>query len=463
MTILGICAMSLFVVGIDGTAVNLALPSIRVGLGASLSELQWVIDSYVLVLASLLMLSGSVADRVGRRRVFQTGLLLFGLGSLLCSLSGTATMLIASRMLQAVGGSMLNPVAMSIITNTFRDPKERAEAIGIWGGTIGFSQAIGPLVGGALVDAVGWPAIFWINIPIVVTAVVLAAIFVPESRAPAPRRFDPVGQILIATVLTTLTYGIIEGRGLGWGSHLVLGCFSATAASLATLALYERRRHQPVLDPRFFRSVPFTGAVFSAILGFSAMTGFLFLNTLYLQTVRGFSPLHAGILTLPMAGMTVVFAPLSGRIVGRRGSRLPMTVAAGGIATCALILSRLQTDTSLWVIVAAYLSFGVGFGMLNAPITVAAVSGMPRAQAGVAAAVASTSRQVGSVLGVAIFGAVVFARLGPSLPATFAVASHVAWVIMAFCGLGILALGLVTTSSWAMRSRRQVAELLGDG
>ncbi len=463
MTILGICAMSLFVVGIDGTAVNLALPSIRVGLGASLSELQWVIDSYVLVLASLLMLSGSVADRVGRRRVFQTGLLLFGLGSLLCSLSGTATMLIASRMLQAVGGSMLNPVAMSIITNTFRDPKERAEAIGIWGGTIGFSQAIGPLVGGALVDAVGWPAIFWINIPIVVTAAVLAAIFVPESKAPAPRRFDPVGQILIATLLTSLTYGIIEGRGQGWGSHLVVGCFVVAVASLATLALYERRRHQPVLDPRFFRSVPFSGAVFSAILGFSAMTGFLFLNTLYLQTVRGFSPLHAGILTLPMAGMTVIFAPLSGRIVGRRGSRLPMTVAAAGITTCALILSRLQTDTSLWVLIAAYLSFGVGFGMLNAPITVAAVSGMPRAQAGVAAAVASTSRQVGSVLGVAIFGAVVFARLGPSLPATFAVASHVAWVIMAFCGLGILALGLMTTSSWAMRSRRRVAELLGDG
>jgi MFS family permease len=164
-----------------------------------------------------------------------------------------------------------------------------------------------------------------------------------------------------------------------------------------------------------------------------------------------------------MAGMTVIFAPLSGRIVGRRGSRLPMTVAAAGITTCALILSRLQTDTSLWVLIAAYLSFGVGFGMLNAPITVAAVSGMPRAQAGVAAAVASTSRQVGSVLGVAIFGAVVFARLGPSLPATFAVASHVAWVIMAFCGLGILALGLMTTSSWAMRSRRRVAELLGDG
>ena len=463
MTILGICATSLFVVGIDATAVNLALPSIRVGLGASLSELQWVIDSYVLVLASLLMLSGSVADRVGRRRVFQTGLLLFGLGSLLCSLSGTATMLIASRMLQAVGGSMLNPVAMSIITNTFRDPKERAEAIGIWGGTIGFSQAIGPLVGGALVDAVGWQAIFWINIPIVVTAAVLAAVFVPESKAPAPRRFDPVGQLLIATVLTTLTYGIIEGRAQGWGSPLVLGCFVAAAASVVTLALYEGRRHQPVLDPRFFRSVPFSGAVFSAILGFSAMTGFLFLNTLYLQTVRGFSPLHAGILTLPMAGMTVVFAPLSGRIVGRRGSRLPMTVAAAGITTCALILSRLQTDTSLWVLIAAYLSFGVGFGMLNAPITVAAVSGMPRAQAGVAAAVASTSRQVGSVLGVAIFGAVVFARLGPSLPATFAVASHVAWVIMAFCGLGILALGLVTTSSWAMDSRRRVAGLLGDG
>lgn len=460
LTILAICAMSLFVVGIDVTAVNLALPTIRVGLGASLSQLQWVIDAYALVLASLLMIAGSVGDRVGRRRIFQTGLVLFGLGSLLCSMSGSATMLIAARMLQAIGGSMLNPVAMSIITNTFHDPKERAEAIGIWGATIGFSQAIGPLVGGGLVDAVGWRAIFWINLPIAATAAILAAVFVPESKAPSPRRFDPVGQLLIAALLATVIYGIIEGRGLGWASPLVIGCFVAAAACIGGLVWYENRRDQPVLDPRFFHSVPFSGAVVSAVLGFAAMAGFLFLNTLYLQTVRGLSPFHAGLLTVPMAGMTMVFAPLSGRIVGRRGSRLPMVVAAVGIGACAGILSGLRTDTPIWLLVTAYLSFGVGFGMLNAPITVAAVSGMPRAQAGVAAAVASTSRQVGSALGVAVFGTIVFARLGPSMVGTFAQATHLAWLVMAACAVGLLILGFATTSAWSRRSLGRVAILM---
>mgnify|MGYP003806737585 FL=1 len=198
-------------------AVNLALPSIRAQLGASPTQLQWVVDAYVLVLASLLLLSGSVADRFGRRRVFQLGLVVFGLGSLLCSLATSPGALIVSRALQAVGGSMLNPVAMSIITNTFDDPQERAEAIGIWGGTVGLSMATGPLVGGFLVDAVGWQAIFWINIPVVLTAAVLAAILVPESRAARPRRFDPVGQALLVGLLGGATFAIIEGRVLGWG------------------------------------------------------------------------------------------------------------------------------------------------------------------------------------------------------------------------------------------------------
>jgi EmrB/QacA subfamily drug resistance transporter len=283
LLVLGICCLSLFIVGLDATIVNLALPAIRSDLNADVSKLQWTIDAYTLVLASLLMVSGSTADRVGRRRTFQLGLVLFGVGSLLCGFATSADMLIAFRMLQAVGGSMLNPVAMSIITNTFTDPRERAQAIGVWGGVVGLSMSVGPVVGGALVDSAGWQYIFWINVPVALAALVLTALFVPESRAAVPRRIDPVGQVLVVLLLGGLTYGIIEGQRAGWGSPLIIGCFVLTVVALIGLVLYERRREEPLLEPRFFRSAPFSGATLIAVAGFAALSGFLFLNSLYLQ------------------------------------------------------------------------------------------------------------------------------------------------------------------------------------
>ena len=253
---LGICCLSLFIVGLDSTIVNVALPSIGRDLHSSVSGLQWTIDAYTLVLASLLMFSGSTADRIGRRKTFQVGLALFTLGSLLCSLAPGLGWLVAFRMLQAVGGSMLNPVAMSIITNTFTDAAERARAIGIWGGVFGLSLALGPVAGGALVDSVGWRGIFWVNIPVGIAAIVLTALFVPESRAGRHRRPDPLGQLLIIVLLASLTYAIIEGPGSGWGSPEILAFFAAAAAALALFLPYERRRGDPLIDPRFFRSAP---------------------------------------------------------------------------------------------------------------------------------------------------------------------------------------------------------------
>ncbi|MFF4534477.1 MFS transporter [Streptomyces sp. NPDC001407] len=450
--------MSLFIVGLDTTIVNLALPSVQRDLRASASGLQWTVDAYTVVLASLLMLSGSMADRFGRRRTFQTGLLLFGLASLLCSLAPDTGSLIAFRMLQAVGGAMLNPVAMSIIVNTFTDPKERARAIGIWGGVAGMSLAFGPVVGGALVDATGWRSIFWINVPVAALALVLTALFIPESKAPRPRRLDPVGQLLVIALFATLTFGIIEGPGKGWGSPLITGCFVVAVGAAAALGWYERRRPEPLLDLRFFRSVPFTGAIVSAVCGFAALAGFLFLNSLYLQDVRHCSPLRAGLLTLPMAAMTLVFGPLAGRIIGARGPRVPMMAAGGGIALCALLLCRLRADTPLWYLVVAYVLFGIGFGMLDAPITYSAVSGMPRAQAGVAAAVTSTGRQVGASLGVAVLGSVSTARVQGPFASGFPAASHLGWGIMAGCGCAVLVLGAVTTSAWARRSAEPRAQ-----
>ncbi|TWD80755.1 EmrB/QacA subfamily drug resistance transporter [Kribbella amoyensis] len=461
LLVLGICCLSLFIVGLDSTIVNLALPSIRSDLDASVPKLQWTIDAYTLVIAALLMVSGSTADRIGRRRTFQAGLMLFGFGSLLCGFAPTVDLLIAFRMLQAVGGSMLNPVAMSIITNTFTDPRERAQAIGVWGGVVGLSMAVGPVVGGTLVDAAGWRYIFWINVPVTLIAFALTALFVPESRAAEPRRIDPVGQLLVVVLLVGLTYGIIEGRAAGWTSPLIVGCFTLAALALVALVLYERRREQPLLDPRFFRSAPFSGATLIAVAGFAALAGFLFLNSLYLQEVRGYSALHAGLLTLPMAAMTVVFAPLSGWLVGHRGPRLPLVVAGCMLCASGLVLSGLSTSTSLPVLLGGYLLFGIGFGMVNAPITNAAVSGMPRSQAGVAAAIASTSRQVGASLGVAIVGTVVTARLVGPLETGFVEAARPCWIIIAGCGLLVLALGLLTTGRWARGTADAVAAELG--
>ena len=318
--VLLICCLSLFIVGLDITAVNVALPSIEGDLGASLSGLQWTVGAYTVVMASLLMLSGSTADRFGRRRTFVAGLTIFAAASLLCSLAPDVETLIAARVLQAVGGSMMNPVAMAIITNTFTDSRERAQAVGVWGAVFGISMALGPIVGGTLVSSLGWRSIFLINIPVGLAAIVLTLRFVPESRAPRPRRFDPVGQALVMVMLSSLTFGIIEAPSLGWASPAIIATFATTGAALLALVLYEPRREEPLVDLRFFRSIPFSSSIAISVAGFAAFGGFLFLNTIYLQDVRDLSPIQAGFATVPMALMTVVTSPLSGRIVGRRGA-----------------------------------------------------------------------------------------------------------------------------------------------
>ncbi|MEO6090383.1 MAG: MFS transporter [Umezawaea sp.] len=436
--VLAICCMSLFIVGLDATIVNLALPSIRAEFGASVTQLQWTVDAYTLVLAALLVLSGSTADRLGRRRTFQVGLVLFSVGSLLCSIAPTVGLLIVFRMVQAAGGSMLNPVAMSIITNTFTERRERARAIGVWGGVVGLSMAAGPLVGGALVQTIGWRSIFWLNVPVGVLAVVLTALFVPESRADRPRKLDPVGQLLVVLILAGTVFGIIEGPGTGWGSPLIVGSFVVAALALVTLLRYEPTREDPLLELRFFRSVPFSGATVIAVCAFASLGGFLFLNSIYLQETRGFSALHAGLLTLPMAAMTAVFAPLSGRIVGTWGARVPLVIAGIGLTIAGLLLTTITPTSPIPLLVVAYAVFGIGFGMVNAPITNTAVSGMPKEQAGVAAAIASTSRQVGAALGVALIGAFAGGVAG--------------WWIIAGCGAAVAVLGLATTGQRALKS-----------
>jgi EmrB/QacA subfamily drug resistance transporter len=460
LLVLGICCMSLLIVGLDNTIVNVALPAIQDSLNASVSGLQWTVDAYTLVLASLLMFSGSTGDRLGRRRTFQTGLVVFMIASLLCSLAPNTAWLIGFRMLQAVGGSMLNPVAMSIITNVFTEPRERARAIGVWGGVIGISLALGPIVGGALVDSVGWRSIFWINVPVAATALVLTFLFVPESRAERPRRIDPVGQILIFLFLVTLTFAIIEGPGHGWASPLILASFAVATASITTFILYENRRTDPLIDPRFFRSLPFSAATVIAVCAFASLSGFLFMNTLYLQKVRGLSPFDAGLATLPLALVSLVVGPISGRIVATRGTRLPLAISGIMFTASGAMLVDLSNTTPVWYLIVTYCVFGLGFAMVNVPITNTAVSGMPRAQAGVAAAIASTSRQVGQTLGVAIVGSVVVGGINGRFVETFAQASRAGWWIITGCGLVVLILGFISSGARARLSAEAVREEL---
>jgi EmrB/QacA subfamily drug resistance transporter len=456
--ILVICCMSLLIVAIDNTIVNVALPSIGRDLHAQVSGLQWIVDAYTLVLASLLMLAGSMADRIGRRKVFAIGLCVFTLGSLLCSLATSLSGLVVFRMLQALGGSMLNPVAMSIIRNTFDDPRERAAAIGVWGATVGVSLALGPVAGGVLVGSIGWPAIFLINVPVGLTALVLTLRFVPESKADRPRRVDPVGQVLVIGLLASLTYAIIEGPGAGWASTQEIALFAGSAVCLGVLLAYEARRTQPLIEVAFFRSRPFSGAVVIAIAAFAALGGFLFLNTLYLQDVRDFSALKAGLYTLPIAVMTLIFAPLSGRLVGNRRPRAALLIGGIGLAVGPLLLTGMTQTTSTATLFVAYAIFGIGFGTINPPITNTAVAGMPPAQAGVAAAIASTSRQLGQTLGVAIVGALA----ASSVDATHTgspggMPSDVGWWLITACGSVVIVLSVLSTTKRATASAVRVA------
>ncbi|MYS05992.1 MFS transporter, partial [Streptomyces sp. SID6041] len=326
-TVLAVCCLSMFLVGVDTTIVNVGLPAIGRGLDVDTRGLEWIVDAYTLVLASLLISSGALADRFGRRRVFQCGLAVFGVASLLCALAPSAGVLVAARALQGVGASMLSPVALAIVVNTMPDPKERAQAIGIWASVFGLSMATGPVTGGALLAWFDWRALFWVNVPVIAAALLLSAVFVPESRAPWDRRLDLPGQVLLTVVLAVVVGVLIEGPRIGWTSPEAWAGYAGAAAATAGFVWVESRRPEPLIDPRLFGRPVFNGAVVGAVAVFIALSMTLLLNTLYLQHTRGWTPLAAGVAALPLAVGATVCAPWSGRMVGRTGPRLPLLLA----------------------------------------------------------------------------------------------------------------------------------------
>ena len=400
---LAVLCLSLLVIGLDNTILNVALPSLQRDLDASTSGLQWIVDSYMLVFAGLLLTAGALGDAFGRKRALTAGLVIFGTGSGLAALAPTEGALIAARALMGVGAALIMPSTLSILTAIF-PAGERAKAIGIWAGVAGIGIAIGPVTGGWLLEHFEWGAIFVINLPVVVFAVIAGRGIVPESRDPRPRRLDLAGCGLSMAALTTLVWAIIEAPARGWTDPAVVAAFVAAAVLLGGFAAWERRCPEPMLHVHLFRDPRFSAASATIALAFFAMFGTVFFLTQYLQAVLGFGALEAGVRTVPLAVGLMIAAPSSAKAVGRFGLRgviaLGMLVLAAGLA----LLAQADAASSITLVLAAELVLGFGIGLAVAPATDSIMGSLPLAQASVGSAVNDTTRVTGGALGVAVLG-----------------------------------------------------------
>jgi EmrB/QacA subfamily drug resistance transporter len=410
--VLGVMCLSLLLIVMDNTIVNVALPTLQRDLDASTTQLQWVVDAYILVFAGLLLTMGSLGDRFGRRGALAIGLAIMGTGSIMSAFANDADQLIATRALMGAGGAMIMPATLSIITNVFTDRRERAQAIAIWSATAGAAVAIGPVTGGWLLEHFWWGSVFLVNVPVVVVALVLGQLFVPTSRDPAAPPIDVPGALLSIAGLVVLVWAIIEGPG-GWTDPEILGAFALSAVLLGTFILWERWTRFPMLDVSFFRNPRFSAASGAIMLTFFAMFGSLFLLTQFLQSILGYTPLEAGIRLLPMAGVMIVISPLSAKLVERIGSKI---VVASGLSTAAIGLimaSRLTAGASYPEVLASLVVLAAGMALVMPPATESIMGSLPPAKAGVGSAVNDTTRQVGGALGVAVLGSVMSSTYGP--------------------------------------------------
>jgi len=440
--ILAICCLSVLMTIMDLTIVNLAIPSIRTDLGATAAHAQWTIAIYALGVASLQLLGGEAGDRFGRRRVLQIGTTVFMLGSLLCSLAPTIDVLIAARLIQAVGASMMNPVALAIISQVFVEPTERARAIGIWGAVFGAALALGPIVGGLLIETVGWRGVFWINLPIGAAAVVACAMLVPESETSTRRGTDLLGQFLGTGSLFGLVFVMIESPGRGWTHPWVIMTAAAAACAFVGFLRHESRHPDPFIDLRLFRSTAFAAAAVIALSVFTVWGAFLFMMSIYLQGWRGYSAVHAGLLLLPVGVAVLVLSPISGHLVSRFGNRPPLLIAGLMTVVMSAMLAFLDPAAPRWLLILICTAFGITFGMVTVPVNYAAVSSVPQDRAGAAAGITSTSKQIGISLGVALSGVLATGALSP--PAgDFTNAARPLWLLTLVLGLAIAALGTI--------------------
>jgi EmrB/QacA subfamily drug resistance transporter len=399
--------LAVLIVVIDNTIVNVALPTLSTRLNASNASLQWIVDSYSLPFAGLLLAGGEIADRVGRRRVMQVALLLFAVFSGLAAESHSVTQLLIARALMGAAAAFIFPATLSLLTTSFDDLAARAKAFGIWGATAGVAIAIGPIAGGYLIDHFWYGSVFVVNVPVAVLTLALSALIVPESRSPVLRRVDLGGLILGSISVTSLVWGVIEGPSWGWRSAQVVALFVAAFVSFVGFSAYERRREDPMLDIRLFRRGAFSAAATAITTCFFCLFGFVFLVTQYFQLVRGYSPLSAGVHTLPFAVVTMLATPLGALLALRVGIRW---VVSGGLAVMGgsmAWMTQIDAHAPYWgAVVASMVTFALGFSFISAPSTSALMGSLTRAQIGAGASVNETTREFGGTLGVAVVGSV---------------------------------------------------------
>jgi DHA2 family multidrug resistance protein-like MFS transporter len=414
--ILGVLALSVFLVVVDNTIVNVALPTLSRELDASISELQWIVDAYALVFAGLLLLGGGLGDRLGRKGAMQIGLVVFGITSLLGALSTSSTQLIAARGAMGIGAALVFPATLAILTNVFTDPVERAKAIGAWAAVSGLAVAFGPIVGGFLLEHFSWSSVFYVNIPIVLVALVAGAIVLPTSKDPSQGRFDVVGTLLSIGGVGLLVLTVIEGPRWGWGSPTTIAGFVVSAALLVAFVLWELRASKPLIDVRVFRIPRFSAAAASVAVAFFCLFGFIFMVTQYFQFVKGFSTLSAGVHTLPFAVFVSITAPISARLALRFGPRPVIGSGLLSIPGGLFLAASLDADSAYWgPIVASMALLATGLALVTTPATDAVMSSLPKEQAGAGAAVNDVTRELGGTLGVAVVGSVFASVYGPRL------------------------------------------------
>jgi EmrB/QacA subfamily drug resistance transporter len=413
-----VLSLSLVITAIDHTIMNVALPRMVVDLGATNSQLQWIVDSYTVVFAGLLLAAGALGDRFGRKGALQFGLGAFLAGSVAAALSTSATGVISARAVMGVGGAFIMPATLSILTNAFGDPGERAIAIGVWAGVSGIGVALGPIAGGYLLEHFSWSSVFWLNVPIVIAALVIGHSILPQSKAADERRLDPIGAVLSITALTALVYSVIEAPAHGWTSSWTVVAVGAAIALGSVFVAWEMRHDTPMLDVRFFANPRLSAASVSITFAFFALAGAIFIITQYLQFVLGYSPLRAGLGILPAAAALVVAAPISAHVAAHVGGRATITAGLLLAATGMGVQAVFAESTYLPIAVGQAL-FGLGLGLAMAPATDSIMGSLPPERAGVGSAVNDTTREVGSALGVAVIGSIVgsvyAAHLGPNV------------------------------------------------
>ena len=401
-----ILSMSLLIIGLDNTILNVAIPTLQREFDATATELQWMVDAYILVFAGLLLTMGSLGDRFGRKRALQAGLLVFGLASLLAAYADSSAQLIAARALLGIGGALIMPSTLSILTNVF-PREERGKAIGVWAAVAGLGVGLGPLTGGLLLERFWWGSVFLVNVPIVGLALVAGLALIPESRDPHPRPLDIPGAVLSIAAITTLVYSIIEAPVRGWTDGVTIAGFVGGAAMVAAFMYWEIRTDHPMLNLAFFRNLRFSAGAAAISIGFFALFGMIFGMTQFLQFVQGHTPLEAGLRMVPIALGMAFGAGMSHRLVGRLGSNKVVAMGLAGVAAVLLSISFWEPDTSYLVVGLTFFLLAFSMGNVMAPSTDSVMGAVPEANAGIASAMNDVTRQVAGAFGVAVIGSII--------------------------------------------------------